>query len=266
MVGPRPSGLEQRLQPDEVGVHPALGVPSEDPGDRVPEEARRRAVAHVDLDARAAAVGLGEMHGALVLDGLVGQRPPRDRAVRLPLRDLRLEVQRPARDGLDGPRAAIAVGVDVEDVLHELGEVLELVPQRVHALDRSADRDRLLDTDLGAPRQRFVRRAAHDQRGTGGGHGRAGETTSYDAVEPGDTSRGDRRDAQRWSPRLAVAQLQPVMRETLGAMAGVAQRLSEKRLLDTPHVGRGLRDTRTPPAAAVGIEEVHQCGAEGARR
>ena len=122
-------GLDRTLvSPDSLGrrLDDALGLPG-----------------HDDLDPCAVVAEAVEPDVAGVLPALGG--PPRDVAVGLLVRDLRLPLLPPAADVGDPAQVGVVELRDRLDALHELRELLELRPLVVRGRDRNLDFDGLLD-------------------------------------------------------------------------------------------------------------------------
>src|SRR5262245_5102718 len=95
--------LDERLHPQEVGVHFALRVGAEELGQGMADRPADRVVAHLDMDSRAALVNRLEMYDAAMPDRRAGQTLPRQQLVRDLLSNLSRPFNRQTRRPGDYP-------------------------------------------------------------------------------------------------------------------------------------------------------------------
>src|SRR5262245_42524837 len=120
----RTSLFDEGLHPQEVSVHFALRVRSEEPGQSMADRPADRVIAHLDMDSRAALLNRLEMYDAAVPDRRAGQTLPRQQLVRDLLSYLGRPFNRQARRAGDDPmRPSVARGPRLAHVGHKSRKV-----------------------------------------------------------------------------------------------------------------------------------------------
>ncbi|MNX29732.1 hypothetical protein D3C86_598770 [compost metagenome] len=144
-----------------------LGIRPEERRQSMPQDPGRRAVAELDMQARAA-VGIRlKVDRPRVADGRARHAAPADQRVRHQPGRLGLPFdgypRRPAHHPVRPPLAQVP---DLADMAHEAREVLGPVPEGVDLIDRRVHRERLLEGDalpFGAPADEVAYRAVGDR-------------------------------------------------------------------------------------------------------